>query len=468
MEQRDKVAMQFPFGNAALCLLVVSVLSGIGLSLRSATGPKRPDLVFATFSKEHAAAYRPAIEQFEKENHCTVQLQVVDQRALQNRLQSALQVGAEVPDMVELLSGTMGLFTSGPLENVGFVDLTDRVNNEGLHDQLVQGRFGLWSSRGRLFALPHDVHPITLAYRRDVAEKLGIDVNTLDTWDEFVRVGREITKDYDGDGVVDHYMIDLPADGGDALRLLMLQNGARVFNEAGEVCFDDEKAAEVVCWYVRQTVGPKRIAFPAGWGQNLAKSMQDATCLFYICPDWRTKQFEADVPAVAGKMALMPLPAWEKGGIRTSTWGGTGLAFTKQSKNFELAWKLAMHLYYDPKQLGPRFADTNILPPLTSSWTEPEFARPSSFFGGQKIGQIYIDLAPQVPDEPAHTYMTTALAKLSEAYQNVSLRYQRSGDDGLEAYALAELRRCADQVRRTVNRNVFLRVDDGVAEGVAQ
>ncbi len=463
--------MQFPYGNAALTLLVVSVLTGLGIGIvdvRKATRLDKPDIVFATFAKDHLPAYIPAIEKFEKENHCKVQLQYVDQPTVKGRLQAAMQVGAEVPDMVEILDGTMGTFTSGPLENVGFVDLTEKIKENGLADKLVKSRFGKWSSRGHLYALPHDVHPVMLAYRRDVCEQLGIDVSKLTTWDEFVRVGRQVTKDSDGDGVYDRYMIDLPADGGDALRLLMLQRGARLFDDKGNVCFDDELTAKTVCWYVRQTSGKSKISFPAGWGQNFAKTMQDATCLFFICPDWRTKQIQADVSAVKGKMALMPLPAWEPGGIRTSTWGGTGLAFPKQGKNFDLAWKLAMYLYYDPEQLGPRFLDNYILPPLTSAWTQPQFNEPDPFYSNQRRGMEYIKLAPQVPDEPAHTYAQTALGKLSEAYQNVVLHYEKNGDDGLEEFALAELKRCAERVRVMVDRNVFLRTDDRTSKGAAK
>lgn len=460
--------MEFPFGNAALALLVMAVGAGVGLTaidLRK-KAEARPDIVFNTFTKEHAEAYKPAIATFEAENHCKVQIQVVDQRALQGRLQSAMQVGAPVPDMVELLGGTMGIFVRGPIEDVGFVDLNDRVKAAGLDKKLVTSRFELWSSRGHQFALPHDVHPIMLAYRRDLVEKLGIDVNKLTTWDEFVKVGREVTKDYTGDGVPDQYMIDLQADGSDNLRLLLLQRGVSLFDNKGNVTFDDPKAAAVICWYVRQTTGKNRIAFSAGWGQTLARSMIDGVCLFYICPDWRTAQFEMDVKAVDGKMALMPMPAWEPGGIRTSTWGGTGLAITKQCKNPDLAWKLAMYLYYDPQQLGPRFANTNILPPLTEAWNEPQFSKPDPFFSGAVLGKEYAALAPQVPGDPTSTSVTTATAKLSEAFQNVSLRYQAQGDDGLEAYAMAELKRCADRVRVIVGRNVFEKSGAGPGENV--
>ena len=453
--------MGFPYGRAPLAILILALLSGGGLLLAHvlSASEARPDLIFATFTKEHAEAYKPAIARFEKDNHCKVQLEVVSQRALQGRLQSALQVGADVPDMVELLDGTMGIFTRGPIEDVGFVDLTERVHTTGLYDKLVTSRFSKWSSRGHIFALPHDVHPTMLAYRADLVKELGIDVSKLTTWDEFARVGREVTKDLNGDGVPDRYMIDLPADGGDAIRMLLLQRGVRMFDDNGKVTFDTDVTADVICWYVKQIQGDQRTAFPCGWGQNLARSVNEGLCLFYICPDWRTRQFQVDIPQVKGKLGLMPLPAWEEGGRRTSCWGGTGLAFTKECQrkgNFELAWKLAMYLYYDPDQLGPRFKDTNILPPLKAAWNKEQLSEPREFYGGLPIGKIYASLAEQVPAEPSSAYMTIAVGKLSEAFANASLYYREHGENGLREYTISELKRCADRVRTSIERNVFL------------
>jgi arabinosaccharide transport system substrate-binding protein len=459
--------MRFPYGTAALVIGIVALLSGGAVAVRNWDRDRgRPDLIMATFAKDHAEAYRPLIAEFEKRRGVRVQLQVVDQNALKGRLQSALQVGAEVPDIVELLDGTMGYFTKGPLEGIGFVDLTDRVmksaNGEPpLWDQLVNSRFDKWSSRGRIFAIPHDVHPTVLCYRRDLVEQLGIDVSTLTTWDKFVQVGRQITRDENGDGVIDRYMIDFPVSEAWAVRCLLLQHGGRLFDARGEVQFDNDAAVETVCWYARQIEGKDRISFPCGWGQNLAKSMIDGLVLFYICPDWRTRQFQNDIPRLSGKLAIMPLPAWEEGGLRTTTWGATGLAITKQCRNPELAWELAMLLYYEKSQLGKRFEDTNILPPLKASWTLPEVREPREFFGGQRIGALFAELAPHVPPEPAHAYMIQAETKFIEAFTNIRIRYAEQGEAGLEDFARAELKRCADHVRKTIARNAFLAAGAG-------
>jgi arabinosaccharide transport system substrate-binding protein len=451
--------MEFPYGKAPLAILVLAVASGAFVLVSAdREQARRPDLVLATFTKEHGAAYQPAVRAFEKRHNVSIQIQVVSQRALQSRLQSAMQAGAEVPDMVELLYGTMGFFTRGPLEDVRLLDLTERVRQAGLDKSLVTSRFGIWSSRGRLFALPHDVHPVMLAYRRDLVEQLGIDVSKLTTWDEFCRVGREVvTKDFDGDGIYDRYMLDLPADGNEQLRLLLLQRGGAVFDESGDVAFDSEAAVDVVCWYVKQLQGKDRIVYPAGWGQTFSRAIIDGLCLFYICPDWRTSQIEQDIPSLRGKLDVMPLPAWEAGGPRTSTWGGTGLAITKQCSNPELAWKLAMYLYYDRSQLGERFAATNILPPLKDAWTEPAFGEPRAFWSGRRIGQAYAQLAEQTPNEQISPYQTMATGKLSEAFTNASLYHREHGEAGLREYTRSELKRCADRARQVIGRNTFLK-----------
>ncbi len=52
-----------------------------------------------------------------------------------------------------------------------------------------------------------------LAYRKDLLDSLGVDASQLDTWDKFVEVGRRLSKDLNGDGIIDRYMIDLRYDG---------------------------------------------------------------------------------------------------------------------------------------------------------------------------------------------------------------------------------------------------------------
>ena len=453
--------MWFPYGKAPLALVVIAVATG-GLLAAVSLGRRGEsyDLVFALFARNHYQAYQEVVPEFEKRHGVRIQMQLVPARGLQSRLQSALLAGADVPDVVEIVNGSMGYFTKGPLADVGFVDLTDRLHAEGIYDRMVLSRFSLWSSRGRVFAMPHDVHPVTLAYRRDLIDELGVNVSDLKTWDDFVRVGREVTKDLDGDGIPDRYMLDMPSDGGYALDLLLLQRGGGLFGPDGEVTLDSDVAVDTICWYIHQTRGQDRISFPAGWGQTLSKAMLDGLVLFYFCPDWRTMFFQTDVPRLEGKLALIPLPAWEPGGRRTSTWGGTGLAITKACRKQELAWDFAKFLYLQKEELAKRFAGTNIIPPVKDAWDLPVFREPNAFYSDQPIGSLLARLAPETPADYVNAYSELGRTKIREAFLNAGTYYDERGDEGLREFVRGELTRCADYVRKVMKRNVFLRDPD--------
>ena len=223
----------YPFGKAPFVILIIAIISGIvfcGMrvnELRKAK--KRPDLILAYQAEIHTELYQEAVKKFNEENNCNVVLQRVQKEVLMERLQAAMQTGYDVPDLVELLEGTIGYFTRGRIENVGFVDLTEKLRDEGLLDEknIVTSRYSLWSSRGHIFAIPHDVHPAGLCYRVDLIEKLGIDVSQLKTWDDFVRVGQKITGEWEETdkslGIekgAKRYMIDFADDSTISLQIL--------------------------------------------------------------------------------------------------------------------------------------------------------------------------------------------------------------------------------------------------------
>jgi arabinosaccharide transport system substrate-binding protein len=451
---------KFPYGKAPLCLLVIAIVASGLRVLSVANRPKRADLVFVTLSAYHYEAYQKAIPEFERRHGVKVELQFANATALQSRLQNAMLAGTEVPDMAELVENSLSFFARGPRKDIGLLDLTDRLKDSGLDQRLVLSRLSLWSSDGRVYALPHDVHPVMLAYRRDLVEKLGIDVTQLDTWDKFVETGRRVTRDNDGDGTIDQYMIDLSYDGSWGMDALLLQRGAPLFDSTGKVAFNNEVTVEVIQWLLRQTFGPQKIAYDpdasVSSGQSLIKAMTDGLVLFIWTPDWRSRIFQDDAPHLKGKMALMPLPAWEKGGRRTSVWGGTGLIITKQTKHPDWAWDLANFLYFDSKEIGHRFADSNIIPVLKDAWNLPELDAPNPYYSNQPIGRMYADLAPSTPARYSTPLSFIAEQRLYQAYSSCLEYYKRFGEDGLAQKIRHELAGAEQYVELRAERNAAL------------
>lgn len=434
---------RFPYGKAPFVLLCVAVLSSLAFAATRTHG-RRADLVVATFARDHRLAYLDALPAFEAKHGVTVEVQEIAFQSLEARLQAAIVSNTEVPDLVEISSGTLGFFTRGPREDFGFTDLTPLIESEGYDQKIIPARFTPWTARGRIYALPHDVHPVMLAYRRDLVEELGIDVHELQTWDDFRAMGERVTRDLDGDGTTDRFALDLPLSGSWGLLTLLLQRGVTLFDARGEVAFNQPLTLETIDWYLRVTRGKQRIAYPAGWGQNFAKAMADGLVLFFLTPDWRAQQYQVDSPSLSGKMALMPLPAWEKGGRRTSTWGMTGLTISKNTKHPELAWELAKFLYFDERELGARFQATLRIPPLETAWSLPEFRERNEFYSGQRVGLEYVKLAPDVPEVFASPIYRSGMAKLDEAVVRVGLYFDQHC--GLDDQTPA----CQDELRHEI------------------
>ena len=262
--------------------------------------------------------------------------------------------------------------------------------------RMVASRFAPYTNRGHIFGMPHDVHPVLFAYRKDVFDQEHIDPNDLQTWDDFIKVGRRLRRlpGEHPDGA--RYIIQLPKAEGWGVEILMFQRGAGYFDQEGRLTLDDDMVAETVEMYVPLVVGPDRISGDFGsWGQPMVRAMEDARTLGFLSPDWRCRLFENDMPRLRGKMAVMPLPAIKPGGRRTSTWGGTMIGITKHSKDVERAWEIAKYLYTDPASWERQWVQTGILPPVKEAWDLPAFHRAErEYWSNQKLAEI---LAASLP-----------------------------------------------------------------------
>src|ERR687886_1944245 len=187
--------------------------------------PQKEGLVFWIFARSHQRLYEPMTAAWNSGQPPAdrVHMVLLSGDALQRRLLSGFLSGTPLPDLVEAYAQIVVQAFKGPLEEVGFVDLTDLVQAEGLDAQINAPSFAPWTSRGRIFGLPHDVHPVLLAYRADLVEAAGIDVSAIETWDDFVRLLQPLVRDTDGDGYPDHYLLNIWETNPELLESLMLQ-----------------------------------------------------------------------------------------------------------------------------------------------------------------------------------------------------------------------------------------------------
>ena len=438
-----------PFGKAPALILLITVVAGFYLALHPVS-EQRATMRFWTFARNHSVPYQKATPSFEaKHPGTTLDVQLVHGEAVTSRLRAAFWADLDVPDLVEVEISRAGSFFRGPPEDVGFIDLMPFLRSTGYYDRIVKTRFAPYTNKGKIYGLPHDVHPVMLAYRRDLFEAAGIDVEQIKTWEDFVRVGQQITVPGE------RYMIELSDSGAHHYEMFLFQRDGGYFDAESRLTMDDETALETLLFFIPLVAGEGRIASDLGSGRVFTQAVEQGYFLSFVCPDWRSKVAETDIPRMHGKMALMPLPAAVPGGRRTSTWGGTMLGITKACPNPELAWQVAEHMYFDKAELAVRFRETNILPPLKDAWEDPAFDEARAYWSGQPLGRLYANLADEVPPQYASPLVETAKSKMSGVISACAVYYRENGEAGFEDFARTRLAEAAAEVRRYMRRNPY-------------
>lgn len=417
--------------------------------------------VLWTFSRPHSPGYIPVLADWKREYpEKPYELVLLDYNALQNRMLSGFLSGTPVADLMEVERNIAARAFTGPLNDVGFVDLTDRLKADGLLHRINAPSFSPWTSRGHIFGLPHDVHPVLLAYRADIVEAAGIDLSKADTWSKFFAAMRPLMDDTDGDGRPDRFIINFWATNTTAIEILLLQAGGGFFDEHERPALDTELNARVLANLATWSAGPARVSVDAPEFSAAGNALKlKGAVLSALTPDWLAGVWKTDLANLSGKWKLMPLPAWEAGGRRTSVQGGSMLGIPKTTRDFEAAWALAKRLYFASDHIESFYRQSSIISPLRDSWTLPVFDEPDAYFSGQPIGRLYINQAPNVPARTSSPYNTLALDRVTNVLVALTDRVataQITDPEELMPEARRLLAEQQSQVARLINRNVFL------------
>lgn len=420
-----------------------------------------PGLSMWTFAQHHERMYRPVLEEWNATRSPHVNLTLMSIPALEQRMLSAFLARTASADLIEAERRPAARAFTGPLDAVGFVDLTDRMRAEGLLDQINAPSFGPWGSRGRIFGIPHDIHPVMLAYRADIIEAAGIDITTADTWERFVELLRPLMRDANADGEPDHYLLGFWPTNLEQFEVFLLQAGGSFFDDRGRVQIGTDTNARVLATLASWCAGRSRICADCPeFSASGNKLLLDGYVLAAPVPDWMCNVWKNEIPQLAGKVKLMPLPAWTPGGRRTSVRGGTMLGISRSCADVEQAWTVAKHLYLSRDLARELYRRGDIVTPVRTLWDDPVFDEPDPYFSGQVKARMFIALAPEVPARTSSPYNRLAQLRTQDALIELwRIAQARPGatPDALMDDARRLMRQAEDAVRREVDRNVFLR-----------
>lgn len=447
------------FSAGFLVIAALAVISTVIVWTRPETTIE--GLEFWVTSRQHYNLYQPVTERWRETGEENVSVVILESRALERRMMSSFFTGTPIAEMLEVTTGVAKKAWRGPLEAIGFSDLTDVLHETGIYEQFNEPSFSGWTTRGRIFGLPHDVHPVLLTYRADIVEAAGINVAELDTWDKFMEAMRPLVKDLNGDGRPDQYVLEMPETGAGIITPLILQAGGGFFDAKDRVAIETDLNARVLSRFaVWAAAGPNKLTADKTVGDGPGRKLQmDGYVLAWLTPDWRAGQERTYLGPLAGKLKLMPLPAWEEGGNRTTVMGGTMAGIPRSNPDLETSLRIAVKLYSDRDIARRLFTITNIISPVKTIWDDPIYDEPDPFYSGQPNGRLFIEQAPFVPERSSSPFLEFASEEVGIAFGRLVKYAGAEGivsEDALYPKARELLARAQRNVERQVNRNVFI------------
>lgn len=299
---------------------------------------------------EELKAYQATVKRFEEANK-DVKVTMVQTAPDQydTKLKSAI-AGRKIPDVFFYNPAQVKAYVnSGVLLDITeAVETSEDVKLDDIWENGVDKyRFdGKTLGEGAIYGLPKDLGPFALGYNKTMFEDAGIPLPDKDkpyTWDEFVDVAKQLTKDTNGDGKMDQYGTGFNVNW--ALQPFVWSNGADWINEDGtKVTIDDPKFIEALQFFVDQQL-KHGITPSIGETQTLdtyQRWLKGQLAFFPVGP-WDMAAFKEQLKF---EYDLLPWPAGSTG--KASGWvGSLGIGVGSTTKHKEEAAELAMYLSAD-------------------------------------------------------------------------------------------------------------------------
>ncbi|MEV8535553.1 sugar ABC transporter substrate-binding protein [Streptomyces sp. NPDC051211] len=203
---------------------------------------------------------------------------------------------------------------------------------------------------GKTWAVPFDVTPLELFYRKDIFEKHRVAVPK--TWAEYRQAAERINK-------ADPSVRITNFGGGDPALLagLAWQAGAKWYGTEGnawKVSIDDPASRKVAEYWNGLLASGLASKTPL-WGEGEAKERSTGKVATVIGAAWTAGTFLTAYPDLKGKWGIAPLPTWD-GKPATGMYGGTSYIVPKGSRQSRAAAEFIAWVTTEPEAVKARLS----------------------------------------------------------------------------------------------------------------
>jgi len=303
------------------------------------------------------------------------------------KLLTSLAAGTGAPDLAMIDIAAIARFTSR--DGVGLVNLAEApYNARKLKENYVPMIEAAITKSGKLLGIPTDSGAMAMFYRRDLFAQAGVDPNSIKSWDDYIAIGKKLTRDINGDGEPDQWMITDPRVLFDTIRTY--QNGAGYFDKQGNLTLTSPRTIKAL--EVMKAVRDAKIDANITTDAEANAALKKGAVATYLSAMWFDVFLHMYVPDTSGKWGVIPLPS-----NTLSALGGSFVVITEQSKYKEEAWEFVKYVYATTEGVGLLLGKILALPAYKPAWKLPRYNEPMPFYGGQNIAKVFMEVARKLP-----------------------------------------------------------------------
>ncbi|AKJ32053.1 ABC transporter substrate-binding protein [Caldimonas brevitalea] len=310
-----------------------------------------------------------------------------------NAMTTALATGQNLPDVMGIEIGFVGKFA----ESGGLEDLAKPPYNAlQYRDQFFKFTFPQAMNKGGgLAAMPADVGPGALFYRKDLLDKAGVtEAQVTQSWESFIEAGKQV-KAKTGAYMIPHANalmgIYIRSNLKDGEGVYFGKNNTVLVNTPRfEKAFQLAKQARVAGIDGRVTA----------WTNEWAESFKRGSVATEMMGGW-----------LAGHLANWLAPdtkgQWRSANLPNgayAAWGGSFYAIPKKigDDKKKLAWEFIKFMTLNKEMQIEALRKVDSFPSLIAATTDPFIDQPIEFLGGQKARQQWRTSATKIPAIEVH------------------------------------------------------------------
>lgn len=353
--------------------IIVAIAFVVSMGVGAVAQGDVTELTWWVFVQMHAEVHQKSIDRWNAEHpdrQVHVNFEVYSSSDVNTKLLVALQSGTGAPDITDQEISYFGNFLQGDIQ---LVPLTDEI--EKAKDSLLMNRYEIYAVDGEYYGAEIAACASIAYWNAELLNAAGIDINAIETWDDFAQAGRAYYaatgKPFTVFDATDPHMV----------QIMLTQMGGNVLDDQGNFDLESQALKQVLTY--QQNAIQEGWAIPTPGGNAHAEEfygfMNDGGCAALIMPIWYMGRFTNYMPNLDGKIQLTLLPVWEEGGMRTGVSGGTGTAVTNQAEDPQLCKELVAECLLSYEGNVGFWTGLAFDPPRKDVWTDEALKADSVF-----------------------------------------------------------------------------------------